>query len=82
MDKYRLSNETQAAKEDSSALYHMGLFGSVVAIGAWGNPNVSFLICDWLSDTMCSLRENNLKNQEDSIEKFHFQSPGSICATL
>lgn len=82
MDKYRLSNETQAAKDDSSALYHMVLCGSVVAIGAGGDPNVSSLIYDWLSDTMCSLRENNLKNQKDSNEKLHFQSPGSICATL
>lgn len=33
MDKYGLSNETRAAEDDSSALYHVLLCGSEVAVG-------------------------------------------------
>lgn len=36
MDKYGLSNETRAAEDDSSALYHMLLCGSGVAVGGGG----------------------------------------------
>lgn len=36
MDKYGLSNETRAAEDDSSALYHMLLCGSGVAVGGEG----------------------------------------------
>lgn len=36
MDKYGLSNETRAAEDDSSALYHMLLYGSEEAVEGWG----------------------------------------------
>lgn len=100
MDKYGLSNETRAAKDDSSALYHMLLCGSGVAVGGEGGrgggvegvvvheealkPSVWALsvVADFQSQWLCSVRENNLRYQRDSNEKFHFQSSGSICAAL
>ena len=73
MDKYGLSNETRAAQDDSSALYHMLLCGSGAAVegrvgrrrgfhkGVGGrgpsNLSVSSLIRSWLSDTMVVLCE-------------------------
>lgn len=42
MDKYGLSNETRAAEDDSSALYHMLLCGSGVAVGG---EEVDGMVC-------------------------------------
>lgn len=87
MDKYCLSNETQAAKDDSSALYHMVLCGSEAALGGGGSHREALwkalsFVAGFQTQWLCSPREYNQRYQRDNNEKFHFQSSGSICTTL